>query len=132
MEDSGVVEKRRFNILREMQEFTKRNTQGRSGGILFYTGVVREERGVVKLSIETNKPATEEALREIARRNKEKFRLHDVLIIQAEGDFRPGDVVALVALSGLGRREIFAALKEVTDAARALPTIVKRESYSKE
>jgi molybdopterin synthase catalytic subunit len=63
---------------------------------------------------------------------KKKHGLIDAQIIQAEGSFKPGEILDLVALAGSSRKEVFSALRDVTDAAKNVPCIYRKESYETE
>ena len=56
----------------------------------------------------------------------------DAQIIQAEGRFRPGEIFDLVALAGSSRKEVFSVLRDVTDAAKNVPCIYRKEPYETE
>ncbi|MFQ5710182.1 MAG: molybdenum cofactor biosynthesis protein MoaE [Candidatus Geothermarchaeales archaeon] len=134
MRYSGISDRKDFNVVENIKEFVERNSDGRSGGILFFVGITREDsysgKRVVKLEIETHRELADRELRKISKEFKDKFGLNDACIIHGEGEFSPGEVLVLVALAARGRKDLFPAMERIIEAYKSRPPIFKKEIYS--
>ena len=133
MEGSGVIDKEDFNPGKVMKEFIERNSRGRSGGLLFFLGVVRDKsrtgKEVASLEIEAEEEMATQEVRRIVEEVKDRYGLDDALIIHAQGVFKPGEPLVLVALAGRGRKELFPAMEEAIHSYKTRPPIFKKEVY---
>jgi molybdopterin synthase catalytic subunit len=134
MDASGIVDKEDFNPEEEIEAFIGRNSRGGSGGFLFFLGVVKDRswdgREVVGLEIEAGEEIATQEMRKIAEEVKEKYGLEDTLLIHAQGTFKPGEPLVLVALAGRSRKEILPAMEEAIHSYKTRPPIFKKEVYS--
>ena len=133
MTASRVVEWSDLNALQEITDFVQRNESGRSGGLLFFLGVVRARSRdggrVSTLEIEAEKDMATQELSRIAEEVTSKFGLQDARIVHAAGTMRPGDHIVLVALAGKSREDVLPAMKESIHLYKTRPLLFKKEAY---
>lgn len=134
MSVSRIIDDKNFDVSSEIMDFIRRNSGGRSGAILFFVGVVREDsqigKKVVELEIETYREMAGEELKKISEEIRKEYDLQDVQILHAEGKFSPGDFLVLVALSAKSRKNVFPAMVKAIEAYKSRPPVFKKEVYS--
>lgn len=66
-------------------------------------------------------------LKEIESKLRDKWRIHDCLIIRRLGDLKVGDVIMVVAVSAEGREDAFQACMEAVGMCKKLKNLAKEE-----
>lgn len=132
--ESKVISKNQFEVLNLIRDFIYENSQGISGAILFFVGKVRKRskggKEVKELQIESYRQGSNKRLKEISEQIKKEFKLNDVLIVHAEGSFKPGENLVLVGIASNGRKEALGALAEIIKLYKAKAFIFKKEVYT--
>ena len=103
----------------------------RAGGVVSFTGVVRDHdggRGVQELEYEAH-PGAELALRAVAERGAGDLPVHALAAIHRTGLLRVGDVAVVVAASASHRGQAFEAARRLIDDLKAEVPIWKRQVF---
>ena len=103
----------------------------RAGGVVSFTGVVRDHdggRGVQELEYEAH-PGAELALRAVAERVAGDLPVHALAAIHRTGLLRVGDVAVVVAASASHRGQAFEAARRLIDDLKAEVPIWKRQVF---
>lgn len=128
-----VIDKREFNVLKIIDNFLKKNFDGRSGAILIFIGVTRSEglggKEVSKLFIESYNELANEKLNEISSDIIQKYSVNDCLIIHGEGEFKVGEPIVIVGIAKKHRDNLFEAMKEAINRYKTEPPLFKKEIY---
>ena len=103
----------------------------RAGGVVSFTGVVRDHdggRGVQELEYEAH-PDAELALRAVAERVAGDLPVHALAAVHRTGLLRVGDVAVVVAASASHRGQAFEAARRLIDDLKAEVPIWKRQVF---
>jgi len=103
-----------FDTVRECAALS----DGRSdlGALVTFTGLCRDEGGVLQsLEIEHYASMAEEEIGRIAADARDRWPVHDILVIHRFGMIVPGEPIVLVATTGLHRSEAFKAAEFLMD-----------------
>ena len=103
----------------------------RAGGVVSFTGVVRDHdggRGVQELEYEAH-PGAELALRAVAERVAGDLPVHALAAVHRTGLLRVGDVAVVVAASASHRGQAFEAARRLIDDLKAEVPIWKRQVF---
>ena len=104
----------------------------RAGGIVSFTGVVRETdggRAVTELEY-TAHPDAEAALRRVAEQVAADLPVHGLAAVHRTGLLRVGDVAVVVAASAAHRGQAFEAARRLIDDLKATVPIWKRQVFT--
>jgi molybdopterin synthase catalytic subunit len=103
---------------------------GRSetGAVASFTGLARAEEGkACALELEAYPGFTEAEIGRMADAAKERFGLHDLLIVHRIGRIAPGEAVVFVAAAAAHRREAFEACDQLMDYLKSRAPFWKKE-----
>jgi len=104
--------------------------QGRSetGAVATFTGIARAERGATAiLELEAYPGFTESEIGKIADQARERFALHDLLILHRVGKIGPGEPIVFVATAAGHRRAAFEACDFLMDYLKSKAPFWKKE-----
>ena len=104
----------------------------RAGGIVSFTGVVRDTdggRAVTELEY-TAHPDAEAALRRVAEQVAADLPVHGLAALHRTGLLRVGDVAVVVAASAAHRGQAFEAARRLIDDLKASVPIWKRQVFT--
>ena len=109
------VQQETFDIGAETTAFLAQDAT-RAGGMVTFTGLVRDEGGSLSgMEIEHYPGMTESALAEIEAEEMRRWHLIGSLIIQRYATLGPGVAIMMVATAALHRAEAFAAAEFLMD-----------------
>jgi molybdopterin synthase catalytic subunit len=95
-----------FDVGAEFARFTEGNTA--IGGVCLFVGLVRDFAGSGQaMTLEHYPGMTERQLHSIEQEARDRWPLHDVLIIHRHGRLLPGDRIVLVATASAHREAAF-------------------------
>ncbi|MBA2411271.1 MAG: molybdopterin synthase catalytic subunit MoaE [Pseudomonadota bacterium] len=103
------------------------------GAVASFIGIVRdlnEGATVGSITLEHYPGMTEKSLTSIAEQAKERWRLHDVLIIHRVGTLKPTDQIVLVVTTSSHRGDAFAACQFVMDYLKTEAPFWKKEAIA--
>ena len=129
---SEVVDKEEWDLNRFLAEFISRNSDGRSGAINIFVGIVKEggsEGRVANLYLEAYKDVATEELQKISNEVRDKYGLNEVEIKHAIGMFEVGEPIVYVAIAAPSRRNMYDAMREAIEGYKSRPPIFKKEIY---
>lgn len=104
--------------------------QGRSetGAVATFTGLARAEHGATAvLELEAYPGFTESEIGRIADQARERFGLHDLLILHRVGKIGPGEPIVFVATAAGHRRAAFEACDFLMDYLKSRAPFWKKE-----
>jgi len=104
--------------------------QGRSetGAVATFTGIARAEQGATAvLELEAYPGFTESEIGKIADQARERFALHDLLILHRVGKIGPGEPIVFVATAAGHRRAAFEACDFLMDYLKSKAPFWKKE-----
>ena len=104
--------------------------QGRSetGAVATFTGLARAEKGATAiLELEAYPGFTEIEIGRIADQARERFALHDLLILHRVGTIGPGEPIVFVATAAGHRRAAFEACDFLMDYLKSRAPFWKKE-----
>ena len=104
--------------------------QGRSetGAVATFTGLARAEQGATAvLELEAYPGFTESEIGRIADQARERFGLHDLLILHRVGKIGPGEPIVFVATAAGHRRAAFEACDFLMDYLKSRAPFWKKE-----
>lgn len=104
------------------------------GAITTFTGLVRSisdntEKKVVAMEVESWTEKGRESMQKIARRIGEKYGLLGMRLVHLTGRIEIGEVIVLIVLSSIHRKEAFSALEETINAYKNESPVWKKEIY---
>src|SRR4051794_20007511 len=81
-----------------------------TGAIVSFTGIARANAGeTTQLELEAYPGLTEAEIGKIADQARERFSLHDLIVVHRVGRIAPGETIVFVAAAAGHRREAFEA-----------------------
>ncbi|SEH97216.1 molybdenum cofactor biosynthesis protein MoaE [Paracoccus alkenifer] len=98
-----------------------------AGAVVTFTGLVRDDDGLVALEIEHYPGMTEASLTRHAQAAAERFALSDVLVAHRHGRIAVGEPIMMVATAARHRREAFDAADFLMDWLKSRAPFWKRE-----
>jgi molybdopterin synthase catalytic subunit len=99
-----------------------------TGAVVSFTGIGRADKGdATRLVLEAYPGFTEGEIDKIAAVARERFRLHDFMILHRTGDIAPGEAIVFVATAAAHRREAFDFLM---DYLKSRAPFWKKETWS--
>ncbi len=115
----------KINVGKELAAF---NYSG-GGSVVVHIGVVKEDPDGKKSKGLVFKPKgdVEGELLEIEKDLHEKFNVLEIMLVRRMGTLEVGDEILLVAVAAKGRKEAFAACREVVERYKTMKTIDKTE-----
>lgn len=104
------------------------------GAITTFSGLVRSisdsaEKKVVAMEVESWTEKGQESMQKIARRIGKKYGLLGMRLVHLTGRIEIGEVIVLIVLSSIHRKEAFAALEETINAYKNESPVWKKEIY---
>jgi molybdopterin synthase catalytic subunit len=101
-----------------------------TGAVVSFTGIGRADRGeATRLTLEAYPGFTEAEIGKVAAAARERFHLHDVMILHRTGDIAPGEAIVFVAAAAAHRREAFEAADFLMDYLKSRAPFWKKESW---
>lgn len=103
-----------------------------AGAVNLFVGTVRKQsngKEVVKLSFETYHSMALKEMEKVAAAAKEKWNLHEVVIMHVEGEKKVGEPVVLIGVSAGHRHDSFPACRYIIDELKKTVPIWKKEFY---
>jgi molybdopterin synthase catalytic subunit len=100
------------------------------GAIASFIGLVRDVNDgdrVSELALEHYPGMTERALEQIVAQARQRWRIHDALVVHRVGRLRPLDQIVLVVVAGAHRGEAFAACEFIMDYLKTRAPFWKKE-----
>lgn len=99
-----------------------------TGAVASFTGLARAEGGETKiLELEAYPGFTEAQIGAIAEAAKERFELHDLMIVHRIGQIAPGESIVFVATAAAHRRAAFEACDYLMDYLKSRAPFWKKE-----
>jgi molybdopterin synthase catalytic subunit len=119
------VQEAAFDPGAELTAFT-RAARG-AGAVVSFSGLVRGDGGLTRMTIEHYPGMTEKALDAIARDAARRWTLSDCLVIHRFGAMRPGEPIMMVATAARHRADAFAAAEFLMDYLKSRAPFWKKE-----
>ena len=105
-----------------------RETVSGAGGVVSFTGVVRDDTGDLRhMEIEHYPAMTEKAVLDFAEQAEERFSLSGCLVIHRFGPLEPGEEIMMVATAARHRVDAFAAAEFLMDYLKSRAPFWKKE-----
>ena len=102
-----------------------------TGAVVSFTGIGRADKGdATRLVLEAYPGFTEAEIDKIAAVARERFNLHDFMILHRTGDIAPGEAIVFVATAAAHRREAFEAADFLMDYLKSRAPFWKKETWS--
>lgn len=98
-----------------------------AGAVVTFTGLVRDDGGLVALDIEHYPGMTERALADHAAAASDRFGLTDVMVVHRFGHLPVGEPIMMVATAARHRRAAFDAADFLMDWLKSRAPFWKRE-----
>lgn len=109
-----------------LSEFVRNRRE--TGAVATFTGLARAENGSTTiLELEAYPGFTEAEIGKIADRARERFGLHDVMILHRVGKIGPGEPIVFVATAAGHRRAAFEACDFLMDYLKSRAPFWKKE-----
>lgn len=120
-----VITNKPFNPEKAHADF--REAIGDAGAIVAFTGIVRADRGVSKLTLEYFPDFTEAEIQRIGKVAENRWALKDWIIIHRIGDLAIGEPIVFVASASKHRRAAFEATDFLMDYLKSEAPFWKKE-----
>lgn len=117
-----------FDVAREIALL--RGSDARIGAVATFIGVVRDENqatSVHTLTLEHYPGMTEKALAGIVDQARQRWAIHDAVVIHRVGQLAPTDQIVLVAVASAHRGDAFAACEFIIDYLKTRAPFWKKE-----
>lgn len=112
-----------------LSEFSRGRRQ--SGGIVSFTGLAREATAgaaVAALELDAYPGFTEPAISAMEAEARQRFSVHDLLIVHRYGPIAPGEAIVFVAAAAEHRRAAFEAADFLMDYLKTRAPFWKKET----
>lgn len=122
------VQQHDFDVSAEIAAL--RGSDARVGAVASFVGTVRDvndDASVRTLTLEHYPGMTEAALQSIVDEARQRFDVHDVLVIHRVGELAPTDQIVLVAVTSAHRGDAFDACRFVMDYLKTRAPFWKKE-----
>jgi|SRR5450432_3875330 molybdopterin synthase catalytic subunit len=122
------VQPQDFDVSRELAAL--RAGDKRIGAVACFIGTVRDLNDasqVSTLTLEHYPGMTEKALTRIVDDARQRWDIHDALVVHRVGTLEPGDQIVLVAVTSAHRGESFAACEFIMDYLKTRAPFWKKE-----
>jgi molybdopterin synthase catalytic subunit len=130
---SGVYAKSGLDLRSIFSAVLDAVADGTCGAVAFFVGVVKSvgvgEKDVNSLVMESYPEHADKALRKICDEVAAEYRLRLVGVWHLIGEFEVGEAVVLVAVAGLRRKDVLAALQTTVERYKREPALFKKEVY---
>jgi len=126
-----LIKPEKFDPALAQSEHEKQFDKGSFGAVASFVGTMRnsnEGDDVVSMQLEHYPGMTEKALDEVISDAKEKWSLHDALIVHRVGDIFPGDPIVLTAVWSSHRKDAFEACRFLMEALKSRAPFWKKET----
>ena len=103
-----------------------------SGGVVTFTGVVRDEndgRRVERLEYHAYPEMAERELAKLERQARERFGVHRIALVHRIGTLAVGEIAVAVVVAGAHRAEAFEAARWLIDTLKRTVPIWKKEFF---
>jgi len=102
--------------------------RGETGAVVSFTGLARAGAGAVqRLVLEAYPGFTDTEIARMAEAARERFCLHDLLVVHRTGEIAPGEAIVFVATAAAHRREAFEAADHLMDYLKSRAPFWKKE-----
>ncbi|WP_298495456.1 molybdenum cofactor biosynthesis protein MoaE [uncultured Maritimibacter sp.] len=119
------VQSEPFSLGDEAEAFAKGRTD--AGGLVTFTGVVRDTGGLARMEIEHYPGMTEKAIAGMVDTAMARWDLADALVIHRHGTLAPGDRIMMVATASRHRVAAFEAAEFLMDYLKSRAPFWKKE-----
>lgn len=99
---------------------------GKTGAMVQFCGVVREDDGIKALELEHYPEMTQKALNALEQNARQRFSIQDVFIIHRIGKLHIGELIMMVAVSAVHRKDAFKAADFLMDHLKSRVPFWKR------
>ncbi len=123
------VQREPFDVSHEIQ--TLRGEDARVGALVSFIGLVRDlndHQTVSQMILEHYPGMTEKALASLEGEARNRWDIHDLLIIHRIGTLYPRDPIVLVAVTSAHRKDAFGACEFLMDALKTQAPLWKKET----
>lgn len=103
-----------------------------NGALVWFSGIVREEndgKPVREIRYECYEPMAKRELETIAKETREKWPLHQIVIVHHVGTLPVGATSLVVVVTASHRKEAFEAVQYIVDQLKKRVPIWKKEVY---
>ena len=123
---SARVQEAAFDFQAEVTAFQSAVT--RSGAVVSFTGVVRDDTGSLDyMFIEHYPGMTEAQIKIIIEDSFKRWKINDALVIHRYGKLEPGEPIMMVATAAQHRKEAFEAAEFLMDYLKSRAPFWKKE-----
>ena len=120
------IQRSAFDVSKEISNFSTK--LGASGAIVTFTGIVRNESGILDHIIIEHYPAmTETALKNFTEQTIVRFKLEDAFVIHRYGILKPTEIIMMVATAAPHRQDAFAGAQFLMDCLKSRAPFWKKE-----
>lgn len=99
-----------------------------TGAVVSFTGLARAEAGTTeRLVLEAYPGFTDSEIDRMAENARQRFDLHDVLVVHRMGEIAPGEAIVFVAAAASHRRQAFEAADHLMDYLKSRAPFWKKE-----
>jgi molybdopterin synthase catalytic subunit len=99
-----------------------------TGAVVSFTGIARADQGSnTILELEAYPGFTEAQISKVADEARQRFSLHDLLILHRTGKIAPGEAIVFVVTAAAHRREAFEAADFLMDYLKSRAPFWKKE-----
>jgi molybdopterin synthase catalytic subunit len=123
-----AVQQEGFDPGAETAAFTARAAAAGAGGVVTFTGLVRDNGGTLQgMEIEHYPGMTERAIGAMMDQAAARWGLADALVIHRHGRLEPGAAIMMVATAARHRADAFAAAEFLMDYLKSRAPFWKKE-----
>ena len=123
------IQRNDFNVDDVLRGLRRRKD---AGALVNFVGVVRSEENMSGIEIEAYEEMALEKLRGLEEEAKKKFGVEDVVMIHRVGRLKPGENIALIAVSSAHRKEAFKACEWLIDELKKIAPIWKKDIHDED
>jgi molybdopterin synthase catalytic subunit len=98
-----------------------------AGAVVSFTGIVRDDGGLRRMTVEHYPGMTERAIARIAAEARARWQLTGCLVIHRFGPMDPGEAIMMVATAARHRADAFAAAEFLMDYLKSRAPFWKKE-----
>jgi molybdopterin synthase catalytic subunit len=99
------------------------------GAVVNFIGVVRSEKGLKAMNIETYEEMAIEKLKGLDTEAKNRFGVKEAVVVHRIGVLKPGDNIVLIAVSSAHRKDAFRACEWLIDELKKIVPIWKKDVH---
>lgn len=96
-----------------------------TGAVVLFIGLVRQERGLEAINVESYEEMAEEKMREIENQATGIYKLQSIVMIHRVGHLKIGEKIVLIAASASHREQAFEACRFALEQLKTVVPIWK-------